>query len=76
LREEIYLLDDTNKAEVPWSILDKSYIVSILQGAASLAPGAFLITPFETISIYMERIITDYRISYNLVLETDLFSKS
>lgn len=65
LRQEIYALDDTDRAPHPYTILERNYSV------AQLAARVFAVHPHETVTVNLERDPADPRITHDVVLSVD-----
>lgn len=71
LRQEIYTDDGTAKAELPYSVSERSYKLTPLQPRGPNLHAVFFSHPSETIDYHYERNLTDPRISHALTLEVD-----
>ncbi|KAJ2899080.1 SpvB-domain-containing protein [Zalerion maritima] len=71
IHQETFQLDGSEKESVPISMNDNRVSVTMLQPAASRAPGVFLVTPNESVAFQVERNQEDPRIQHNLTLSTD-----
>jgi hypothetical protein len=71
LRQEIYSDDGTPKAELPYSVSERSYTVQRLQPRGLNPYGVFFSHASETIDYHYERETADPRISHALTLEVD-----
>ena len=73
LRQEVYALDGTNKAEHPYVITEQNFAIRPLQPRNGNRHGVFFAHPREAISYHYERNPADPRISHSLTLEVDDF---
>ncbi|MFH0344934.1 MAG: SpvB/TcaC N-terminal domain-containing protein [Chromatiales bacterium] len=71
LRQEIYTEDDGPKAELPYSVSERSYKLSLLQPHGPNRHAVFFSHPSETIDYHYERNPADPRSSHALTLEVD-----
>ena len=71
LRQEIYTEDGTAKAELPYSVSERSYKLSHLQPFGPNLHAVFFSHPSQTIDYHYERNTADPRISHALTLEID-----
>jgi RHS repeat-associated protein len=80
LREEIYQQEGNTNDIIPFTIIDYSYNTSMLQPSSVLdpinRPGVFLVTPYESLTLQLERQATDHRINHMIALETDAFGNA
>ncbi len=76
LRQEIYALDGTAKAEHPYSVSEQNYTIELLQPEVDNQYAVFFAHPRESISYQYERNPDDPRISHQLVLEVDRFGNA
>ena len=73
LRQEIYALDGSDKADKPYSISERNYTVRCLQYQNSNRHAVFFVHPRETIDYHCERDPEDPRISHAMTFEVDNF---
>ncbi len=73
LRQEIYALDGSPKAGIPYSVSERNYNMELLQPRGSNQHAVFFTHANETINYHYERNIQDPRIQHELVLEVDDF---
>lgn len=73
LRQEIYALDKTPKAQNPYRVSEYSHTLRRLQPRGSNKYAVFFVHPRETIDHQYERNPTDARVSHTLTLEIDDF---
>lgn len=71
LRQEVYGDDGTEKAKYPYTTLQASYGMELVQPRGINRYASFLIVGGEGITYYYERNPSDPRIAHSLVLETD-----
>ncbi|KAK3937414.1 virulence plasmid 65kDa B protein-domain-containing protein [Diplogelasinospora grovesii] len=71
VHSEIYLLDGSDKAGIPFVINDNTVSVKLLQPMADTKPGVFLVSQRESIICQVERNDADPRINHNVTLEVD-----
>jgi hypothetical protein len=71
LRQEVYTEDGSPKAELPYSVSERSYKLSHLQPHGPNRHAVFFSHPSETIDYHYERNPADPRISHALTLEVD-----
>ncbi len=73
LRQEVYALDDSDEADVPYTVVEQNFTVERLQPQGSNRFGVFFVHPRETVNRNYERNAQDPRISHTLALEVDAF---
>jgi hypothetical protein len=71
LRQEVYALDGTDKAEMPYTIAEQNFTIEPLQPRAGNRHAVFFTHPREAMSHHYERNPADPRISHALTLEVD-----
>jgi len=71
LRQEIYALDGTDKAEIPYTVTEQNFDIRRLQPHDGNRHAVFFTHPREAISYHYERNHADPRISHVLTLEVD-----
>ena len=73
LRSEVYALDNTEEASLPYVVTENTFRVKELQPAADNPYAVFLTTPLETLTYHYERNPHDPRIAHNITLKVDKF---
>ncbi|WP_275936559.1 toxin TcdB middle/N-terminal domain-containing protein, partial [Chondromyces apiculatus] len=78
LRQEVYALDGSPEAAIPYSVVESSHAVRLEQPARGKTPGVFLVCPREAISLYYERHRDsqgrlDPRVTHALTLQVDAY---
>ena len=73
LRQEVYALDDTEKAPHPYTVTEQNFTIRMLQPKAGTPHGVFFTHAREAISFHYERNPADPRISHALTLKVDDF---
>ena len=73
LRQEVYALDGTDKAEHPYTVTEQNFTIKMLQGRGDNRYGVFFTHTREAINYHYERNPADPRISHALTLEVDEF---
>ncbi len=73
LRQEVYALDNSEKAIYPYSVTEQSYSLRCLQPCGNNKHAVFFSYPLEVISYHYERNTFDPRISHALTLDMDEF---
>ena len=71
LRQEVYALDGSAKAGIPYSVSERNYNIELLQRRGSNQHAVFFTHANETINYHYERNIEDPRIQHEMVLEVD-----
>jgi RHS repeat-associated protein len=71
LRQEVYALDATAKAQIPYSVAESNFTISTLQPLATNRYAVFFTHPRETITFHYERDTDDPRIGHTLTLAVD-----
>lgn len=71
LRQEVYALDGTARAQIPYSVSESNFTISALQPLASNRYAVFFTHPRETITFHYERDPDDPRIGHTLTLAVD-----
>ena len=74
LREEVYALDGTPKAQFPYSVTEQNHTVEVVQPKADNLYAVFFTHPREVLTYHYERNPADPRISHALTLEVDAFA--
>ncbi|XXX73286.1 SpvB/TcaC N-terminal domain-containing protein [Sorangium sp. So ce134] len=73
LRQEIYAEDGTERAQHPYSVLERRSEVRLLQSAVGPHPAVFLVQPGEAYEVYYERAPDDPRVLHDVTLAVDDF---
>jgi RHS repeat-associated protein len=73
LRQEVYALDGTSKAEHPYVVTEQNMTIRLLQPADGNRHAVFFTYPRESIGYHYERNPADPRIAHSLTLEVDEF---
>ncbi len=81
LRQEVYALDDTEKADRPYSVSERNYTIKPLQPFGPNRHAVFFTHARETIDFHYERALYDVgnrrladpRVTHNMVLAVDDF---
>ncbi|NEN88687.1 MAG: toxin [Okeania sp. SIO3H1] len=73
LRQEVYALDGTDKAEHPYTVTEQNFTIQVLQRRVDNPYGVFFTHAREAINYQYERNPADPRISHSLTLEVDDF---
>ena len=73
LRQEVYALDGTARAEHPYTVAEQNFTIQRLQPQAGNRHAVLFTHPREAISYHYERNPADPRISHTLTLEVDGF---
>lgn len=73
LRQEIYGLDETASAAVPYQVTEKSFTIRLLQSRSMNPHAVFHTVDSETLLYHYERNASDPRILHTLVLECDTY---
>ena len=73
LRQEIYALDGTEKARVPYTATEQSFTVRLVQPRGGNRHAVFFTHPREGLTYHYERDPTDPRITHALTLEVDAY---
>lgn len=71
LRQEIYALDETDKAEHPYIVTEQNFSIKVLQGRGDNHHAVFSTQAREVITYHYERNPTDPRVEHTLTLKTD-----
>ena len=71
LRREIYALDGTAKAQIPYTVAESNFTIRTLQPLASNRYAVFFTHPRETITFHYERDPDDPRIGHELTFAVD-----
>lgn len=73
LRQEVYALDGTDKAQHPYTVVEQNFTLQRLQPRDGNRHAVFFTHPREAISYHYERNPADPRLSHALTLEVDGF---
>jgi RHS repeat-associated protein len=73
LRQEVYGLDGTDKADLPYAVTEQNFSIRLLQPQNGNRHAVFFTHPCECISYHYERELADPRVSHTLTLEVDAF---
>jgi RHS repeat-associated protein len=73
LRQEVYALDGTAKAEHPYAVTEQHFTIRVLQPRAGNRHAVYFTHAREAIDYHYERNPTDPRIQHALTLEVDDF---
>ena len=73
LRQEVYALDKSDRAAVPYTVLEQNFTIQRAQPQAGNRYAVFFTHPREAISYHYERNLNDPRISHSMTLEVDGF---
>ncbi|EYF04841.1 Hypothetical protein CAP_3867 [Chondromyces apiculatus DSM 436] len=78
LRQEVYALDGSPEAAIPYSVVESSHAVRMEQPARGKTPGVFLVSQREAISLYYERHLDaqdrlDPRVTHAFTLQVDAY---
>jgi len=71
LRQEIYGLDGTPKAEHPYTVVEQNFTVELLQPRGANRHAVFFAHPRETLEYHYERNHDDPRVTHSLTLDVD-----
>jgi RHS repeat-associated protein len=71
LRQEVYALDGTEKATVPYTVVEQTFTLERLQPLSSNRHAVFFSHPREVLNHYYERNPADPRIQHTLTLQAD-----
>jgi RHS repeat-associated protein len=71
LRQEVYADDGSAQQANPYTVVDQSFEVRVLQRRGANRHGVFLPHPLERLSLHYERDPTDPRVMHRLTLEVD-----
>lgn len=73
LRQETYADDDTPESAHPYRVVERSYLVRLVQPAGEHDRGAFQVIPDEALTWDYERAPGDPRVSHSLTLAHDAY---
>ncbi len=71
LRQEVYALDGTDKAQHPYTVAEQNFTIERLQAKGCNRHGVFLTHAREAITYHYERNASDPRIQHAMTLEVD-----
>lgn len=71
LRQEVYSLDGTAKAHIPYTVTESNFTIRALQPLGNNRYAVFFTHPRETITFHYERDRDDPRIGHSLTLAVD-----
>lgn len=71
LRQEIYGLDGSAKAEHPYTVVEQSFTIELLQARGLNRHAVFFAHPREAIEYHYERDPQDPRVNHHLTLDVD-----
>lgn len=71
LRQEVYALDGTDKAEHPYTVTEQNFTIQVLQRRGSNRHAVFFTHAREAINYHYERNPSDPRITHALTLKVD-----
>jgi len=73
LRQEIYAQDGSEVENIPYTITENSFKITVKQRQYNNKHAVFMVLPSESISMNYERVLADPRIVHTLNLEYDEF---
>ena len=73
LREEIYGRDGSDQEDMPYTVLDQTFVARLVQPRGRNQHAVFLTHPYESVSRHSERTPSDPRIRHAMTLEVDDF---
>jgi RHS repeat-associated protein len=73
LRQEVYALDNSAKAAIPYTVTEQNFTIKCLQRRDGNRHAVFFTHPLEAINYHYERDTSDPRVSHTLTLEVDAF---
>jgi len=73
LRQEVYALDGTDKAQHPYTVTEQNFTIRVVQRRGKNRHGVFFTHPREALTYHYERNPSDPRIQHALTLEVDEF---
>ncbi|MCA9898477.1 MAG: hypothetical protein KC423_01435 [Anaerolineales bacterium] len=73
LRQEVYTLDDSPQTEHPYSVVERSYRLKVLQPREGNRHAVFYVCACNSVDYHYERNPHDPRISHQMSLEVDEF---
>ncbi len=73
LRQEVYAEDGSDKAAIPYTVMEQNFTIDCVQPQAGNRHGVFFTHPREAISYHYERNPEDPRVSHRITLEVDAF---
>src|SRR5690606_1764790 len=76
LRQEVYALDGTAKAAIPYAVSEQNFTIECLQSRGGNRHAVFFTHTREAINYHYERNPVDPRISHTLTLEVDAYGNA
>jgi len=73
LRQEVYALDGTDKAQHPYTVTEQNFTIRVVQRRGKNRHGVFFAHPREVLTYHYERNPSDPRTQHALTLEVDEF---
>jgi RHS repeat-associated protein len=73
LRQEVYGLDRSARASIPYTVEEHNFTVTLVQAIGSNRHAIFRVDPAESVSYNYERQASDPRVEHSLALEVDAF---
>jgi hypothetical protein len=73
LRQEVYAVDGSDKAGIPYTVIEQNFTVRRLQRTGANRYAVFFAHPREVLSYHYERQAEDPRVAHDITLETDSF---
>lgn len=73
LRQEVYALDGSDRASVPYNVVEQNFTVRRVQPLGANRHGVFFSFPREAVNTHYERNPADPRVQHALTLEVDAF---
>ncbi len=73
LRQEVYGLDGTDKAQHPYKVTEQNFTIERVQPRGPNKHAVFFTHPRETLNYHSERNLDDPRVSHEITLETDKY---
>jgi len=73
LRQEVYALDGTDKAQHPYTVMEQNFTSRVVQRRGKNRHGVFFAHPREVLTYHYERNPSDPRTQHALTLEVDEF---
>ena len=71
LRQEVYGLDGSSRAEQPYTVTEQNFTVQLLQPQVGNRHAVFFTHPRESLAYHYERSTDDPRVGHNLTLQVD-----
>lgn len=72
MRTEVYAQDGSAKQDIPYTVSESNFAVTLIQAAIDQLHAVFLVSPRESISYHYERNENDPRVQQEFTLEVDL----